>query len=85
MKNRSKLTFYCNQIIIKLTAVLLRGLDVLSTEDSVLTYLMRVTNLPIKGIRIGRDSLTNVSRGICYVEMNSIVDAIFLHNQVRLP
>ena len=64
------------------SAVLLRGLDALSTEDSVLTYLMRVTNLPIKGIRIGRDPLTNTSRGLCYVEMNTIVDAVFLHNQV---
>ena len=64
-------------------AVLFRGLDALSTEDSVLTYLMRATNLPIKGIRIGRDPLTNTSRGICYVEMNTLVDAVILHNQVN--
>lgn len=62
--------------------VLLRGLDALSTEDSVLNCLMQLTNLPIKSIRIGRDSLTNTSRGVCYVEMNSVVDAMFLHNQL---
>ena len=41
-----------------------------------------LTKLPIKALRIGRDSLTNTSRGICYVEMNSVVDAMFLHNQM---
>ena len=44
------------------SAVLLRGLDALSTEDSVLNCLMQLTNLPIKSIRIGKDSLTNTSR-----------------------
>ena len=60
----------------------LRGLDALSTEDSVLNCLMRLTQLPIKSIRIGRDPLTQTSRGVCYVEMNSVVDAMFLHNQL---
>ena len=63
-------------------AVLLRGLDALSTEDSVLNCLGQLTNLPIKSIRIGKDSLTNTSRGVCYVEMNTVVDAMFLHNQL---
>ena len=63
-------------------AVLLRGLDALTTEDSVLKCLHLLTKLPIKALRIGRDSLTNTSRGICYVEMNSVVDAMFLHNQL---
>ena len=62
--------------------MLLRGLDALSTEDSVLNCLMQLTNLPIKSLRIGKDSLTNTSRGVCYVEMNSVVDAMFLHNQL---
>jgi len=62
--------------------VFLRGLDALSTEDSVLNCLMHLTQLPIKSIRIGRDPLTQTSRGVCYVEMNSVVDAMFLHNQL---
>ena len=43
---------------------------------------MHLTQLPIKSIRIGRDPLTQTSRGVCYVEMNSVVDAMFLHNQL---
>ncbi len=35
-----------------------------------------------RSIRIGRDNLTNTSRGVCYVEMNSLSDAMFLHNQL---
>ena len=66
----------------QITAVFLRGLDALSTEDSVLNCLMHLTQLPIKSIRIGRDPLTQTSRGVCYVEMNSVVDAMFLHNQL---
>jgi RNA-binding protein 5/10 len=62
--------------------VFLRGLDALSTEDSVLNCLMHLTQLPIKSIKIGRDPLTQTSRGVCYVEMNSVVDAMFLHNQL---
>jgi RNA-binding protein 5/10 len=62
--------------------VLLRNLDILSTEDSVLNCLGQVTKLPIKSLKIGRDSLTNTSRGVCYVEMNTVVDAMFLHNQL---
>jgi len=60
--------------------VLLRGLDTLTTEDAVLSALRAFTHLPIKSIRIGRDTLTNTSRGVCYVEMNSRADSSFLHN-----
>ena len=62
--------------------VLLRNLDALTTEDSVLSHLKTMTELPIKSIRIGRDSLTNTSRGVCYVEMNTVMDAMFLHNHL---
>lgn len=64
------------------TAILLRGLDTLTTEDSVMTTLQNLTEIPIKSLRIGRDSMTNTSRGVCYVEMNTVVDAVFLHNQL---
>ena len=36
----------------------------------------------IDDIDIGRDPLTSMSRGVCYVEMNSVVDSMFLHNQL---
>ena len=54
----------------------------MTTEDAILNSLMQLTNLPLKSVKVGRDSLTNTSRGICYVEMNSVVDAMFLHNQL---
>jgi len=63
-------------------SVLLSGLDALTTEDSVLNILGPLTKLPLKSVRIGRDPLTNMSRGVCYVEMNSVVDSMFLHNQL---
>ena len=56
------------------SSVLLSGLDVLTTEDSVLNVLGPLTKLPLKSVRIGRDPATTMSRGVCYVEMNSIVD-----------
>ena len=70
-----------NQDII-FPAVILSGLDALTTEDSVLNILGSLTKLPMKSVRIGRDPLTNMSRGVCYVEMNSVVDSKFLHNQL---
>jgi len=62
--------------------VLLSGLDALTTEDSVLNVLGPLTTLPLKNVKIGRDPLTSMSRGVCYVEMNSVVDSMFLHNQL---
>ncbi|XP_067012533.2 RNA-binding protein 5 [Anabrus simplex] len=62
--------------------VLLRGLDVLSTEDSVLEALQRFSQMAIRSIRIGQDPLTNTSRGICYVELNNVMDAVFLHDSL---
>ncbi|XP_034949197.1 LOW QUALITY PROTEIN: RNA-binding protein 5-like [Chelonus insularis] len=59
--------------------VLLRGLDVLTTEDSVLQAMKNASSMPIRSIRIGRDSLTNTSRGVCYLEMSNVVDAMYLH------
>ncbi|TRY70300.1 hypothetical protein TCAL_02457 [Tigriopus californicus] len=60
--------------------VLLRDLDPLTSEDKVLTVLNKLNDRPIKAIRIGRDNLTNMSFGVCYIDMNTLVDAISLHN-----
>ena len=43
------------KIFISVSAVILRGLDTLSTEDSVLNCLMKLTQMPIKSIKIGKD------------------------------
>merc|ERR1712071_139434 len=34
--------------------------------------------LPIKSVRIGRDPLNNISRGVCYLDMNNTGDAMRL-------
>ncbi|PSN32435.1 hypothetical protein C0J52_22991 [Blattella germanica] len=62
------------------STVLLRGLDVLSTEDSVLQAITTISSVPIRSIRIGQDPLTNTSRGVCYLEMNHVMDAVYMHN-----
>lgn len=60
--------------------LLLRGLDVLTTEDAVLQSMQSLSQQhPIRSIRVGRDSLTNTSRGVCYLEMANVVDAMYLH------
>eukprot|EP00095_Tigriopus_kingsejongensis_P000467 snap_masked-scaffold217_size252476-processed-gene-1.22 protein:Tk00467 transcript:snap_masked-scaffold217_size252476-processed-gene-1.22-mRNA-1 annotation:"rna-binding protein 5-like" len=67
---------------ITFSAVLLRGLDPLTTEDTVLNALNKLNSRPIKALRIGRDSATNVSNGVCYIDLNSQMDAVGLHNQL---
>ena len=41
--------------------------------------MANLSSMPIRSIRIGRDSLTNTSRGVCYLEMGNVVDAMYLH------
>lgn len=63
--------------------VLLRGLDALTTEESVLKSIKVLSSLPIRSVRIGRDPVTHASLCICYLEMNSVVDSVSLHNTLR--
>lgn len=60
--------------------VMLKGLDMLTTEENVLKAIQTLSSLPIRSVRVGRDKNTNVSRGICYLEMNNVSDAMYLHN-----
>lgn len=62
--------------------LLFRNLDVLTTEEKILAVLQEITALPIKNIRIAKDTLTNTSRGFCYVELNSTNEAVQLHDQL---
>lgn len=41
--------------------------------------MTNLSAMPIRSIRIGRDTLTNTSRGVCYLEMANVVDAMYLH------
>uniref|UniRef100_A0A1B6FBC1 RNA-binding protein 5 n=2 Tax=Cuerna arida TaxID=1464854 RepID=A0A1B6FBC1_9HEMI len=64
--------------------VLLRGLDTLTIESNVLESIQDLSNLPIKSVRIGRDPVTGTSLGVCYIEMNYVMDATFLHNALLM-
>ncbi|KAF0289041.1 RNA-binding protein 5 [Amphibalanus amphitrite] len=63
--------------------LLLRGLDPLSTEETVLSGLQQRTQLPIRSVRLGREPVTGASRGICYLELASVVDAMQLNQQLQ--
>ncbi|XP_060666035.1 RNA-binding protein 5-like isoform X2 [Drosophila nasuta] len=63
--------------------IMLRNLDALTTEESVLTALQKV--LPklaktISKVLISRDALTQTSRGFCYLEFETLVDSMDVHN-----
>lgn len=61
---------------------MLRNLDALTTEDSVMSVLNSVIPDLVKticAVCIGRDPLTSTSRGICYLGTESTVDALALY------
>jgi len=58
----------CNTLIF-------RGLDALTTEDNIIAALAKVTNLPVKNIKVIRDDLTGTSQGFGFLEMNSLADS----------
>jgi RNA-binding protein 5/10 len=58
---------------------MLRNLDALTTEENVLITLQKI--IPelvskISKILICRDSLTQISRGICYLNFDNLVDSM---------
>lgn len=60
-------------------ALMLRNLDALTTEDSVMSVLNTVIPDLVKSISavcVGRDPLTSTSRGICYLGTESTIDAL---------
>ncbi|CAG9759636.1 unnamed protein product [Ceutorhynchus assimilis] len=66
--------------------IMLRNLDALTTEDSVLSVLdVVIPNLvkSISGVCIGRDPLTSTSRGICYLGTDSTIDALAIFSSLK--
>jgi RNA-binding protein 5/10 len=62
--------------------IMIRNLDALTTEDSVMSVLNTVIPELVKSISavcIGRDPLTSTSRGICYLGTESTIDALAIH------
>lgn len=57
----------------------------MSTEDTVLAAIKPYISLvPLRSIHIGRDPLTNQARGVCYLELRSVVDSMFLFQALAL-
>ncbi|XP_022914707.1 RNA-binding protein 5-like [Onthophagus taurus] len=62
--------------------IMLRNLDALTTEDTVMSVLnVTISDLvkKISAVSIGRDPLTSTSRGICYLGTESTLDALAIH------
>ena len=57
----------------------------MSTEDTVLAAIKPYLSLvPLRSLHIGRDPLTNQTRGLCYLELRSVVDSMFLFQALAL-
>ncbi|KAL4226607.1 RNA-binding protein 5 [Mactra antiquata] len=59
----------CNTLV-------LRGLDALTTEESILTALNAVTQLTCKNIQVIRDSTSQASLGFAFVELGSVAESV---------
>lgn len=62
---------------------MLRNLDALTNEEGVLTALQK--HLPklaktVSKVLISRDTLTQASRGICYLHFDTLVDSMEVYN-----
>ncbi|XP_053677700.1 RNA-binding protein 5-B-like [Anopheles nili] len=67
--------------------IMLRNLDVLTNEESVLSVMQK--KLPVELVpKIGkvvicRDPLTSISRGMCYLHFENLVDSMNIHNALK--
>jgi len=60
------------------TALILRGLDALTTEENLIHALSLITATPMKNVRVIRDELTNTSRGYGFLELNTVAESTLL-------
>ncbi|XP_033173947.1 RNA-binding protein 5 isoform X1 [Drosophila mauritiana] len=63
--------------------IMLRGLDALTNEEGVLTALQqRLPELAktVSKVLVSRDVLTNASRGICYLNFDTLIDSMNVFN-----
>lgn len=60
--------------------LLFRNLDILTTEERVLSMLGQLTVLPIKSLKVAKDPLTNTSRGFAFVELHTTSEATQLYD-----
>lgn len=62
------------------SALILRGLDALTTEDTIRHTIPQLTNFTIKNVHIARDRYTNISNGFAFIEFNSIQESSVVLN-----
>ncbi|XP_066284989.1 RNA-binding protein 5-like isoform X3 [Branchiostoma lanceolatum] len=55
--------------------LIFRGLDTLTTEETIRSTLGALSTVHIHSIRLIKDKLTHTSRGFCFVEMNTLEEA----------
>lgn len=63
--------------------LLLRGLDALTAEPSILNSMGAVTDIKTKNVCVIRNHLTGLSRGYALVECNNIRDSILILDTIR--
>lgn len=73
-------------LLLDLTEIMLRNLDALTNEEKVLTALQeRMPNevAKVAKILICRDTLTQISRGICYLNFDNLVDSMKMFQAIE--
>lgn len=56
-------------------ALILRGLDGLTTEENIISAFASLTSMPLKNVRVIHDRLTGSSSGFAFVELHSLKES----------
>ena len=70
-------------VLCVLTALLLRGLDALTTEPSIINSLVAVCDMKPKNVYVVCNPLTGLSRGYAVVECSSIRESAMLLDTIN--
>lgn len=77
---------YILHAIIACAALLLRGLDAMTSESSILRAMSQVTSIPLKSICVMRSPESGLSLGYAFVQLHSLRDSSALLDTVcHLP
>lgn len=81
------LNSFLNVLLCCVLALILRGLDALTTEDNILHVMSQISTFPLKNVQIIRDDATNTSKGFGFMELNTVNEAHQLLDQFnnRVP
>lgn len=68
--------------LILFSEIMVRNLDPLTNEEELLKEVETISDISIQSCFIARDTLTQLSKGACYLELKNVLDAIKLHNEL---